>query len=98
MFDYPHYGKTFSRGDAAVLLCLVQRLTVGGYNSLLSVLYLGKHSSNADGTGGCVHDEPICWVGIGKNRGSTQGSLECLQGSFHLWSPLERLLLLGEFG
>jgi hypothetical protein len=55
-----------------------------GNDSLLSVLYLGGHSSNPDVTGVCVHDEPLSWLGVNKNRGSTQGSLERFESGFHL--------------
>jgi hypothetical protein len=36
---------------------LVQRLTVVGYNPLLSVLYLRDNSSNSNVTGVCVYHE-----------------------------------------
>jgi hypothetical protein len=40
----------------------------------------------------------LSWWGVSKNRVGTQGSLERLESSFRLWSPLEGLLLLSEFG
>jgi hypothetical protein len=58
MFQCPHFDKQFSSGDAVILLCLLQHITVVGYNSLLSVLFLGEHSSNIDVTVVGVHGEP----------------------------------------
>jgi hypothetical protein len=75
MFQCSHYGKQFSSGDTAIPLCVIQRLTVVGYNQLLSVMYLGEHSSNSDLTGVCDYYELLSWFWVGENLGSTQGSL-----------------------
>jgi predicted NAD/FAD-dependent oxidoreductase len=41
----------------------------------MSVVYLGEYSSNPKVTCVYVHDEPLSWLGIGENKGSTQDSL-----------------------
>jgi hypothetical protein len=63
LFQCRHYGKQFQSGDAVNPLGFIQRLTVLGYDSLLSVLYLGEHSSNSDVIGISVHNESLSWMG-----------------------------------
>jgi hypothetical protein len=98
VFQCPHYGKLFPSDDTVISLGFAQCLNVVSYDTLLSALYLGDNSSNSDVTGVCVQDEPFSWLGVSKNRGNTQGSLEGFESLFYLWSPLEGLLLLSEFG
>jgi hypothetical protein len=62
-------------GDTVISLGLVQHLIVVGYYLLLSILYLGKHSSNLNVTRVCDDDKPLSWLWVSKNRGNTQGSL-----------------------
>jgi predicted NAD/FAD-dependent oxidoreductase len=71
----PQDCKQFLPGDAVISLVLVQRLTVVYYDSLLSVLYLGQHSSNSDVTRVCVNDEPFSWLRVSENTGRTEGIL-----------------------
>jgi hypothetical protein len=52
MFQYPHDCR-YSSGGAVISLRLVQCLTVVGFYSLLSVLYLGEHTSNPNVTRVC---------------------------------------------
>jgi hypothetical protein len=75
VFQRPYNGKYFPSGDAVVPLCSTQRLAVVSYDSLLPVLYLGEHSSNADVGCDCIHDEFLPWLGVGKNRCGAEGTL-----------------------
>jgi hypothetical protein len=75
MFQRPHYGRKFSSGHAIIPLSCVKRVAVVSYDTLVTVLYLGEHSSDPEVTCVCVHYEPLSWLGVGENRGSTQGSL-----------------------
>jgi hypothetical protein len=84
VFQCPHYGKYFPTGNAIILFGFVQCLIAIGSHSLLSILYLGEHSSNANVTGVCVHDEPLSWLGVSRNRSSTQSFLERLESGIHL--------------
>jgi hypothetical protein len=75
IFQHPHNGQLFPLGGTVIFLGLIQGLTVIGYYLLLSVLYLGQHSSNTDVTRVYVNDEPFPELQVSKNRGSTEGLL-----------------------
>jgi hypothetical protein len=68
MFQRPHDCQEFTPGDAVIHLDLIQRLTVVGNYSLLSVLYLGDHAFNLDVTHVSVQDEPVSWLRVSKNK------------------------------
>jgi hypothetical protein len=59
IFQHPHDGQLSASGDAVISLSLIQCLTVVGHYSLLSILYLGQHSSNTDVTRVYVNDKRI---------------------------------------
>jgi hypothetical protein len=59
-------------GDASISLGLVQCLSVIGYYSLLSILYLGQHLSNLDVNH--VNNELLSWLWVSKNRKAASAS------------------------
>jgi hypothetical protein len=63
MIYCPHNCMKLPTCEAITPLALIQGLTVVGYHSILTVLYLGQHSCDPDVTRVCSSDEPLLAAG-----------------------------------